>query len=263
MNRPLLDIRSVSKSYRVDHGRRQALKSVSLQVNRGRHLGIIGRSGSGKSTLARLVLGLESPDEGTLLLEEKPLSAYRNRLPTLVQIIFQDPAVYLNPYFTVFRLISEPLQLFHSDLSPRRRQVRVSQLLEQVGLNEELIHRKPHQLSGGQCQRVAIARALALNPRLLVCDEPFTNIDVFGQAGMVRLFERLTRQYDLTCILIAHDLSLVERFCRDIAVLQNGRLIEHGDTGDFIRFPRTSYGRALKSHTLRWFERSDQDGKAD
>lgn len=245
MTPPLLAVRSVSQEYTSGREIRPVLRSVSLEIRKGEHLGIIGRSGSGKSTLARLLLGVEQPRSGHIELEGHPLAWHGRNLPRKIQIVFQDPTVYLHPHYTVERLIREPMDIFPAGRNARQRRDRVRTLLESVGLDASLLNRRPHELSGGQCQRAAIARALSLEPSLLVCDEPFTNIDISGQTALARLFAELPARVGLTCLLISHDLGLVARLCPVTAVMADGRIVEYGETRRLISSPRSAYTREL------------------
>lgn len=258
MKPPLLSVESVSKSYGAFREEKQVLDKIDLRLFQGQHLGLIGRSGSGKSTLARLILGLEPPTQGRIYLEGSHLFEYGKNIRKKIQIIFQDPAIYLNPYYSVHQLICEPLKIFVPQLSRKAQHYRVQNLLEQVGLEPRLERRKPHELSGGQCQRVAIARALCLTPILLICDEPFTNIDIGGQARLIALFESLARSHDLSYLFIAHDLALVKRLCPHLAVIQNGRIIEWGKTKAILNRPKEKQTRDLVENSLGWPDRLER-----
>lgn len=250
MDEPVLKVADVSKFYkRPDKkGRFAALSNVNLCIYPGKSLGLVGQSGAGKSTLARLILGMEPPSKGKIFFKNQDLSELTRKqkylLKTKIQIIWQDPAVYLNPFYTVFQLVIEPLEVFKiGDKHLRKR--RVNQLLKTVNLDPELLCRKPHELSGGQCQRVAIARALALDPCLLICDEMLSGLDIPNQAKMIRLIDSLCRETGMACLFISHDLAVVRHVCHDIAVMKDGKILEYGATINILDDPGHPYTRQL------------------
>ncbi|GBC61569.1 ABC transporter ATP-binding protein [Desulfonema ishimotonii] len=257
MGEPVLRTVRVGKSYKAPHSRERftALCDVNLSIHQGKSLGLVGGSGAGKSTLARLILGTEPPSEGEIFFEGQNMARLTGRerhgFRKKIQIIWQDPTVYLNPFFTVARLIAEPLEVFR--MGDRNwRAMRVSELLEAVHLDADLAGRKPHELSGGQCQRVAIARALALNPRLLICDEALSGLDIPNQARMLRLLEAIQKETGMAYLFIAHDLPLVRRLCHQVAVIRRGRIVEQGGTEAVFRNPSHGYTRRLLENTLGW-----------
>jgi peptide/nickel transport system ATP-binding protein/oligopeptide transport system ATP-binding protein len=224
-----------------------AVKDVSLRVERGAVLGLVGESGCGKSTLAQIIMRLEPETSGRVRfdgtditdLTGRTLQPFRRRL----QMVFQDSTASLNPRKTVSRVLGESLAL--ADVPSEERKRASAEQLEQVGLDRSFASRYPHQLSGGQRQRVAIARALAMRPELLVADEPVSSLDVSLQAQILRLLIELRKKLGLTMIFISHDLALVHHLCSEVAVMQDGGIVERGIPADVLRAPQHEYTRKL------------------
>jgi len=225
----------------------RAVDGVELEVRRGETLGLVGESGSGKSTLARLLAGLIAPTAGTVELDGTDLAHLDRRglraIRRDVQVIFQDPYGSLNPRRRVGSIIADPLVIHGADRAGVRP--RVQELMELVGLNPEHYNRFPVAFSGGQRQRIGIARALALEPRLVICDEPVSALDVSIQAQIINLLQRLQRELHLTYVVVAHDLGVVEHLADRVTVMYLGRLIETAPTDELFRRPRHPYTRAL------------------
>jgi peptide/nickel transport system ATP-binding protein len=228
----------------------RAVDQVSLRVDAGRTLGLVGESGSGKSTLARLVIRLIDSTGGTVVVDGKNVTSLRG--PTLrrhresMQMVFQDPYSSLDPKQTIADIVGEPLAI-HTSMSRTEREQRVVQLLAQVGLGSHVLPRQPHEFSGGQRQRIAIARALALEPRLLVCDEPVSALDVSTQSQVINLLTELQHELGVAYLFIAHDLSVVRHISDRIAVMYLGQIVEEGDADEVYERPTHPYTTALLS----------------
>lgn len=230
MTDALLRVDGLKKFFTLSDGQRvHAVDGVSFSLTSGETLGLVGESGCGKSTLGRTIIRLLSPDAGTVHVNGKNLARLSDKelkpLRREIQMIFQDPYASLNPRSTVGRAIEEPL-IVHGVKDPRVRAARVNWLLERVGLPAEAAQRHPHEFSGGQRQRIGIARALALNPKLIICDEPVSALDVSVRAQVLNLLADLREELGLSYLFISHDLSVVEHFCDRVAVMYLGRIVE-------------------------------------
>ena len=249
---PLIEVRVLSKHYpsRDGKGVIRAVNGVSLTLQPGHTLGIVGESGSGKSTLARLMLRLIEPTGGDILFGGKSLltlngAALRRRRRD-VQMVFQDPYASLDPRMTIAAIVSEPLAI-HRIGTKSQRAARILELLDLVGLDRGAAARYPHEFSGGQRQRIGIARAIALEPKLVVLDEPVSALDVSIQSQILNLLMDLKRRLNLSYIFISHDLSVVEHVSDEVAVMYLGRVVEHGAAEDVFASPLHPYTQALVS----------------
>ncbi len=223
----------------------KAVDGVSFTVRRGETFGVVGESGCGKSTTGKAIVRLLKPTEGHILLEGKEISNIpRRELAKHIQIIFQDPYSSLDPRMTVGRCIEEPLKVQGVGTAAERR-AKVLELMKEVGLREEQYTRFPHEFSGGQRQRIGVARAIALNPDLVICDEPVSALDVSIQAQILNLMQDLQKKYGLTYIFISHNLSVVKHLCDRIAVMYLGHIVELADRDTLFSNPAHPYTKAL------------------
>ncbi len=255
----VLEVRDVKKHFPLTRGivfRRtvghvKAVDGVSLQLKRGETLGVVGESGCGKSTLGRLLMGLERPTDGSIKLLGEEMAGLSSRglrrMRRNIQIVLQDPYSSLDPRMTVGDIVGEPYDVHTDVVEGKDRRKAVQDLLDVVGLNPDHINRYPHQFSGGQRQRIGIARALALRPKILVCDEPVSALDVSVQAQVVNLFERLQDEFGLSYVFIAHDLSVVRHISDRVMVMYLGKAVEVGDEDQIYEHPTHPYTQALLS----------------
>ncbi|MBI5258749.1 MAG: ATP-binding cassette domain-containing protein [Burkholderiales bacterium] len=252
---PLLEVIDAVKHYRLPREHLlaaapvvHALQGVSFTLQAGRSLGVVGESGSGKSTLARLVMALERPSAGRVLMGGRDLQALGaaelRRARADFQMVFQDPFGSLDPRQTVARIVAEPLHA-QGRTPPAQRAARVGEMLEAVGLRAADAAKYPHEFSGGQRQRIAIARALVTHPRLIVADEPVSALDVSVQAQVLNLMQDLQDQLGVTYLFISHDLAVVDLVCDEVIVLYQGRAVEQGDPDTLFRAAAHPYTRAL------------------
>ena len=258
MSSPILELRDVRTHFPVTHGllfKRhlgtvKAVDGVTLTVQRGEVLGLVGESGCGKSTLARTIIQLLPTTSGAVILEGKNLTAGTaaegRDIRRDLQMVFQDPYASLNPRLTVYATLAEPLHV-HRVCPPAAVPARVAELMRLVGLAPRFVQKYPHEFSGGQRQRIAIARALALEPKIIIADEPVSALDVSIQAQILNLLAGLVRRMNLSLLFIAHDLSVVKHISDRVAVMYLGKIVELGPAADVIERPRHPYTRALVS----------------
>lgn len=243
----ILEANHICRRYRRRGVQVDALTDVSLRLEQGEILGVVGESGSGKSTLLRLISGLEAPDEGTLSLEGKELGAKRTKADyRAIQMIFQDAVGSFHPR----RKIADSIREAVRNLSDMREEPDWQTLCAMVQLPLELAERYPRDLSGGQCQRFAIARAMAVHPRILLCDEITSALDVSSQAQILRLLSALHRDKGMSVIFVSHDLAVVRALCDRVMVLYGGRCVEEGPVAEVIQHPREAYTKKLISSVL-------------
>ncbi|CAN5906155.1 dipeptide ABC transporter ATP-binding protein [soil metagenome] len=247
----LLALDKVTKHF----GPVRAVEEVSLEIETGETVGLVGESGCGKSTLGRTVLRLYEPTSGTITFDGKDLTQLTQRafrpLRRNMQMIFQDPYASLNPRMSVGAAIAEPLEIHELEPTRQARDARVQELLARVGMRGDAAKRYPHEFSGGQRQRIGIARALACKPKFIVCDEPISALDVSIQAQIVNLLEDLQTADSLTYLFISHDLKIVQHICDRVAVMYLGRIVELAEAKTLYRTPKHPYTQALLSAVPR------------
>ncbi|MET9360287.1 dipeptide ABC transporter ATP-binding protein [Streptomyces sp. NPDC006632] len=259
MAEAILEVRDLVKHYPLTRGilfRKQvgavkAVDGVSFGLTAGETLGIVGESGCGKSTVAKMLVNLERPTAGQIMYKGEDITRMSGRALKAVrrniQMVFQDPYTSLNPRMTVGDIIGEPYEI-HPEVAPKgSRRTKVQDLLDVVGLNPEYINRYPHQFSGGQRQRIGIARGLALQPEIIVADEPVSALDVSVQAQVVNLLDRLQSEFSLSYVFIAHDLSIVRHISDRVGVMYLGRIVEIGRDEEIYEHPTHPYTQALLS----------------
>ena len=258
MSQPILEVKNLKKYFTRKYGKAlwrksglvKAVDGVSLTIERGQTFGLVGESGCGKSTTGKVILKVLDPTEGRVLFSGQDISDLRGRdlffFRRNVQAVYQDPYASLNPRWRVDHIIGEPLTIHHQ-LSGRAKTDKISELLDKVGLTADQAHRYPHEFSGGQRQRIGIARALALNPSLVVLDEPVSALDVSIRAQILNLLVDLQEEFQLTYLFVSHDLSVVEHICDEVAVMYLGKIVERASTSRLFSSPCHPYTQALFS----------------
>ena len=256
MTEPLLEATDLHKSFGgggwfTKQQPIHAVKGISIAIRPGETLGVVGESGFGKSTLARMLVGLETPDSGTIRMDGHTVAKHRSLdFHRQVQFVFQDASSALNPRKTIRRILEGPLKNLLG-LAKSRRRERVEELMALVHLRPEFLDRYPHEFSGGQAQRIGIARALAASPRLIVLDEPVSALDVSIQAQILLLLKKLQREFDLAYIFISHDLAVVETLCDTVAVMRNGEIVEQALPCHPFQRPQHPYTKTLLAGACR------------
>lgn len=251
MAEKILEVKNLKKYFDTPKGKLHAVDDVTFTIEKGKTLGIVGESGCGKSTTGRTILRLIEPTSGEIFFEGKDIAKYNaeemRKMRKEMQLIFQDPFASLNPRKTVSEIIGEPLKLHKLVKNKAELTQRVLELMTRVGLAERLVNSYPHELDGGRRQRIGIARALALQPKFIVCDEPVSALDVSIQAQVLNLLKDIQEEMGLTYIFITHDLSVVNHFSDDIAVMYLGQMIEKAPAEELFARPTHPYTKALLS----------------
>jgi oligopeptide transport system ATP-binding protein len=257
-SQPLLRVENLSKEFPLNGGfwggqiaSLKAVRNVSFEINAGETLGLVGESGCGKSTLGRCLLRLIEPTSGKVFLKGEDILLKKTEelraLRKKIQIVFQDPFSSLNPRMTVAAILDEPLLLHRPDMTAKDRKDRSLELLQTVGLRSDFYTRYPHEFSGGQRQRIGIARALAVEPELIVCDEPVSALDVSVQAQVINLLMDLQDKFNLTYLFVAHDLKVVKHVSKRVAVMYLGEIVELATSEELYKNPQHPYTKALLS----------------
>lgn len=258
MNKPLLKVEDLKVHFPIQQSGLfskplplKAVDGVSFEVRQGETLGVVGESGCGKSTLGRAILRLIESTEGKVVwmgedITKLPAAKMRAKRKEL-QIIFQDPLASLNPRMTIGDIIAEPLASFYPRMSKAERRAKVGEMMKKVGLLPQMINRYPHEFSGGQCQRIGIARAMILQPKLIICDEPVSSLDVSIRAQIVNLLKDLQQEFGMSLVFISHDLSVIRHVSHRILVLYLGKIMELAEGQSLARAPRHPYTQALWS----------------
>ena len=253
---PILSVRHLKVYFRPRsiwpwqrHGRIHAVDDLHLDLRAGETLGIVGESGCGKSTLARALIGLQAPTSGSIRYAGRELANLSKKdwrpLRRELQMVFQDPLGSLNPKMTVGQIVAEPLRELCPEIDAAEHPLRVAEMLERVGLSRDIVDRHPHEFSGGQAQRIGIARALIVKPKVLICDEAVSALDVSVRAQIVNLLVELRQEYGLTLIFIAHDLAIVRYLCDRVLVMYLGKVMEQAGAAELFGTPKHPYTRAL------------------
>ncbi|CAI9084642.1 ABC transporter ATP-binding protein [Candidatus Methylacidiphilum fumarolicum] len=227
----------------------KAVDDVTFTIKEGQTIGLVGESGSGKTTIGRTIVRLQDPTSGSILYEGRPIHnlsqkqfrPYRKK----IQMIFQDPHNSLNPRLTIESILREPLDIHFPGMEKKQKKEKIVELLEKVGLSAEHLYRYPHEFSGGQRQRIGIARALAVGPKLIICDEPVSALDVSVQAQIINLLMDLQQEFNLSYLFISHDLAVVEYLSDYVLVLNKGRIVEEGSPEEIYKNPKDEYTKKL------------------
>lgn len=226
----------------------KVVDTVSLSIAEGESVALVGESGCGKSTLARAIIGLQS-SVGSIWWNQKELNTLSSRAGRKarksMQMIFQDPFSSLDPRMTLGSIVAEPLKSYIPHSSRQERLTQVKHIMFQVGLDPHMVNRYPHELSGGQCQRIAMARALIVKPKLLICDEPTTALDMIIQAQIIDLLKQIRKKENMSILLITHDFRALAGLCDQTIVMEQGRIVEQGKTAELLSQPQTDYSKAL------------------
>ncbi|MBF4695547.1 ABC transporter ATP-binding protein [Fusibacter ferrireducens] len=251
MDKPLIQVKGLKKYFKTPHGMLHAVDNIDFEISKGRTLGLVGESGCGKSTTGRTILRLLEPTDGNIFFEGEDLASFnKSQMEEKrkdLQIIFQDPFSSLNPRKTISQTIMEPMIIHKLYKTKAEMMEKVLEIMEIVGLAERLVNTYPHELDGGRRQRIGVARALSLNPKFIVCDEPVSALDVSIQAQILNLMKDLQKELGLTYLFITHDLSVVNHFSDEIAVMYLGKIVEKATSEELFNNPCHPYTIALLS----------------
>lgn len=243
----VLEVKSINKSYISRRNYIHVIKDVSFQIHKGECLGLIGESGCGKSTIAKIITRLEAVDSGKIFLDGKDITHVEGKalreMYKEIQMVFQAPVESFNPRIKLGDGIME--SMINQGISRLEAKKRANECLEMCGLAEGFFNKYPHQVSGGECQRASIARAIAIKPKLLICDEITSALDVVIQAEILKLIEKLKNEMKMTCLLISHDIALVQEICDRVIVMNQGKLIEEGTPKEIIMNPQQEYTKKM------------------
>ncbi len=253
----MLEVSNLSKSFRSgfwNNKKVNAVNDVSFKVNDNEIFGLIGGSGCGKTTTSRMIMGLIKPDSGSIILDGCELTDLRKanwlKMRKNIQIVFQNPQMTFNPRFTIYDCCAEPIRLFHLAKNRDEERAMVFEMLDSVGVSRDQVDKYPHEISGGQAQRISIVRSLILNPKLLICDEPTSMLDVSVQAQIIELIKTKQRDKNISILYISHDLDTIRALCGRIAVMIEGRIVEFGNTEEVFSSPKHPYTRTLISSAI-------------
>ena len=253
----LLEVDGVSKSFSSGFWGKEktlAVDNVNLSIEDGELYGLIGGSGSGKTTLSRLIMGFLKPDAGSIRYQGEDISQFKKSqwrsLRKDMQMIFQNPQKAFNPRFSVYECCAEPIRLFNLAASPDEERAMVYDMLDSVGITRDQMNKYPHEISGGQAQRVAIVRALALQPKLLICDEPTSMLDVSVQAQIIDILKRINADNGCAMLFISHDLDVVRHLCASVSVMHHGKVVEQGRASDVFNNPKSEFTQSLLEAAL-------------
>ncbi len=253
----MLEVENLSKTYYSgfwNNLKIDAVKNISFKVNEGEIFGLIGGSGCGKTTASRMIAGFLKPSSGRILFENQNVVSLKRKewfsLRKKMQMVFQNPHMTFNPRFTIYQCCAEPIRVFHLAENKEEEYERVCEMLDHIGVPRDQMKKYPHEISGGQAQRISIARALAVNPKLLICDEPTSMLDVSVQAQILSLLKNVQKSQNLGMIFISHDLDVIRAVCHRVAVMKNGQIIEEGSVEEIFSSPQDVYTKELISASI-------------
>ena len=249
MKEDLLIIENISKTFKVDKNKElQALKNINIRLKKGECIGIVGESGCGKSTLARIIVGIERKSSGKIIFDNKEIEGISKTKD--IQMIFQNPLSSFNPRMKIVDYMWEPLRNYFK-LSKKDSIPFIKKSLIDVGLDENALEKYPHEFSGGQLQRITIARAIIIKPKLIVCDEITSALDVITQEKICNLITHLCHQHHISAIFVSHDLPLISNLCNRVMIMKDGRVVEEGRTKDVMQNPQHPYTKELLRHIMK------------